>query len=63
MTAHQPPANDIIKPLYIPRRWYKLLQRLASLEPGRYLLTVDVHEGEREPCHTVLPLGKVENQR
>lgn len=50
-------------PVYAPDRFHDLIQRLARLEPGRYLITVTIPKGDANPDHTVLELGKVEGRK
>lgn len=65
MTANHPSHDRTIAPIYIPRRWYALLKRIAEFEQGR-LYTVRVimpKQADGEPAWVVLDDGKVENQR
>jgi hypothetical protein len=57
--------GDLIPPIYIPRRWYNLLKRLAEFEPGKvYIVTVIMpKQADGEPGYVVTDGGKVENWR
>ena len=57
--------RDTVSPLYIPRRWYNLLKRMAEFEAGKsYTITIFMpKQADGEPGYVVRDDGKVENQR
>lgn len=61
----QPAIEQMIPPLYIPRRWYTILQRLSAFEAGKayHALIIMPKQADGEPMLVLLGEGKVENQR